>query len=99
IKDFGPGSDAYLSFPLEGTTLALDVPYRGPGTEELVHELNAIVIQAGGRIYLAKDALTRPDDFASMMPRLEQWTAARHRWDPGRRFRSAQSVRLFGDRV
>ena len=99
IKDFGPGSDAYLSFPLEGTTLALDVPYRGPGTEDLVHELNAIVIRAGGRIYLAKDALTRPEDFASMMPRLEQWKAARHRWDPRRRFQSAQSVRLFGDRA
>ncbi|HXJ84459.1 MAG TPA: FAD-binding oxidoreductase [Candidatus Methylomirabilis sp.] len=98
IKDFGPGSDAFLSFPLAGTTLSLDLPYRGQKTEMLVHELNAVVIQAGGRIYLAKDAVTRPEDFASMMkPRLEQWKAVRDRWDPHRRFRSAQSVRLFGD--
>jgi decaprenylphospho-beta-D-ribofuranose 2-oxidase len=97
IKDFGPGSEAYLSFPLAGTTLSLDLPYRGWGTEELVHELNAVVIQAGGRVYLAKDAVTRAEDFALMMPRLGQWKAARDRWDPQRRFRSAQSVRLFGD--
>jgi decaprenylphospho-beta-D-ribofuranose 2-oxidase len=97
IKDCGPGSEAYLSFPMEGTTLALDLPYRGPETDALVHELNAIVIAAGGRVYLAKDAVTRAEDFARMMPRLEEWKAVRDRWDPERRFRSAQSVRLFGD--
>jgi decaprenylphospho-beta-D-ribofuranose 2-oxidase len=97
IKDFGPDAEAYLSFPLAGTTLSLDLPYRGRATEELVHELNAMVIRAGGRIYLAKDALTRADDFARMMPRLDRWKVLRDRWDPHRRFRSAQSVRLLGD--
>jgi FAD/FMN-containing dehydrogenase len=97
IKDCGPASDAYLSFPMEGTTLALDLPYRGAATEALVHELNALVIRADGRIYLAKDAVTRAQDFARMTPRLAQWQAVRDRWDPGRRFRSALSVRLFGD--
>ncbi len=97
IKDCGPGWEAYLSFPQEGTTLALDFPYRGPATEALVHELNALVIEAGGRVYLAKDAVTRPEHWASMMPRLGEWRAVRARWDPARRFRSAQSVRLLGD--
>ena len=97
IKDCGPESDAYLSFPLEGTTLALDLPYRGPPTEALVHELNAVVIAAGGRVYLAKDAVTRAEDFALMVPRLEAWRKVRDRWDPDHRFRSAQSVRLLGD--
>ncbi|HEV8458476.1 MAG TPA: D-arabinono-1,4-lactone oxidase, partial [Methylomirabilota bacterium] len=97
IKDCGPAADAYLSFPMEGITLALDLPYRGPVTETLVHELNALVIAAGGRVYLAKDAITRAEDFAAMMPRLGEWKAIRDKWDPGRRFRSAQSVRLFGD--
>jgi decaprenylphospho-beta-D-ribofuranose 2-oxidase len=97
IKDFGPGSEGYLSFPMPGTTLSLDLPYRGPATEGLVHELNRTVIEAGGRVYLAKDAVTRAEDFARMMPRLDRWQAARDRWDPERRFRSAQSVRLFGD--
>jgi decaprenylphospho-beta-D-ribofuranose 2-oxidase len=97
VKDFGPGSEAYLSFPLAGTTLSLDLPYRGRATEEVVHELNALVLEAGGRVYLAKDAVTRADHFAAMMPRLGEWKAVRDRWDPGRRFRSAQSARLFGD--
>ena len=99
IKDCGPESDAYLSFPLEGTTLALDLPYRGPATEALVHELNAVVIAAGGRVYLAKDAVTRAEDFDLMVPRLAQWRRIRDAWDPERRFRSAQSVRVLGDRA
>jgi FAD/FMN-containing dehydrogenase len=97
IKACGPASDAYLSFPLEGTTLALDLPYRGARTETLIHELNGEVVRAGGRIYLAKDAVTRAEDCARMMPRLSEWKPVRDRWDPARRFRSAQSVRLFGD--
>jgi hypothetical protein len=32
-----------------------------------------------------------------MMPRLPEWRAVRDRWDPQRRFRSAQSVRVLGD--
>jgi decaprenylphospho-beta-D-ribofuranose 2-oxidase len=99
IKDCGPASEAYLSFPLEGTTLALDLPYRGPVTEALVHELNATVIAAGGRIYLAKDAVTRAEDFARMVPRLAEWRRIRDEWDPERRFRSALSVRVLGDRA
>jgi hypothetical protein len=45
IKDCGPASEAYLSFPVEGTTLALDLPYRGAATEALVR----LQIQQGGR--------------------------------------------------
>jgi decaprenylphospho-beta-D-ribofuranose 2-oxidase len=97
IKDCGPASAAPLSFPMEGVTLGLDLPYRGPATVALVHELNAVVIAAGGRVYLGKDAVTRAEDFARMMPRLPEWRVARDRWDPARRFRSAQSVRLLGD--
>jgi len=97
IKDCGPESDAYLSFPLEGTTLAMDLPYRGPTTEALVHELDGTVVRAGGRIYLAKDAVTRRDDFERMVPRLPQWRRARDRWDPEHRFGSALSARLLGD--
>ena len=99
IKDCGPASEAYLSFPLEGTTLALDLPYRGEATESLLHELNAIVIEHGGRVYLAKDAVTRAEEFARMEPRLREWQAVRDRWDPARRFRSGLSVRLLGDPV
>jgi FAD/FMN-containing dehydrogenase len=97
VKDMGPEGDGLLSFPMEGLTLSLDLPYRGPPTEALVHTLNAIVREAGGRVYLAKDAVTRAEDFARMEPRLAAWRGVRERWDPGRRFRSALSARLLGD--
>ena len=59
--------------------------------------MNELVIEAGGRIYLAKDALTRREHFEAMEPRLPQWNSIRRRWDPDGRLRSALSVRLLGD--
>jgi decaprenylphospho-beta-D-ribofuranose 2-oxidase len=97
IKDCGPEAPFHLSFPMEGVTLSLDLPHRGPETEALVHEMNQVVVAARGRIYLAKDAVTLAADLVRMMPRLEEWHRVRERWNPKWRFRSAQSVRLFGD--
>jgi hypothetical protein len=34
-----------------------------------------------------------------MEPRLEAWTVVRRKWDPRGTLRSAQSVRVFGDRL
>jgi FAD/FMN-containing dehydrogenase len=56
------------------------------------------VIKEGGRIYLAKDAFTRAEHFRAMEPRLGEWLAIRRWWDPTGRLRSAQSVRIFGDK-
>ena len=95
IKDCGRQGIGMLSFPMPGITLALDIPMRET-TQRLIDALNELVISAGGRIYLAKDALTRPEHFRAMEPRLEAFLAVRQRYDPDRRIRSAQSVRLFG---
>lgn len=98
LKDCGPQSPAYLSFPRPGTSLALDLPVGGD-TQALIDALNEQVLSEGGRIYLAKDQFTRPEHFRAMeQGRLERFLEARHRWDPHLTFRSAQSVRLFGDR-
>jgi FAD/FMN-containing dehydrogenase len=59
--------------------------------------LNEVVIKEGGRIYLAKDAFTRAEHFRAMEPRLDDFLRVRRQWDPEGRFRSAQSVRVFGD--
>lgn len=96
IKDCGDEGDGLLSFPLRGTSIALDLPVRD-NTQTIVDTLNEFVISVGGRIYLAKDAFTRPEHFRAMEPRLPEWTAIRRRWDPLGRLRSAQSVRLLGD--
>jgi FAD/FMN-containing dehydrogenase len=95
IKDCGPEGQGLLSFPKAGISIALDIPVRA-GTQSLVDALNELVIAEGGRIYLAKDALTRPEHFRAMEPRLDEFLHVRRRWDPSGRIRSAQSVRLFG---
>lgn len=56
-------SEGLLSFPCEGVTLAIDFAYRGSSTLELFEKLNKIVIEAGGRIYPAKDACMTAKDF------------------------------------
>jgi FAD/FMN-containing dehydrogenase len=63
----------------------------------LVDRMNEIVIEAGGRVYLTKDALTRREHFLAMEPRFAAWNEIRRKWDPNGQLRSAQSVRLFGD--
>jgi FAD/FMN-containing dehydrogenase len=97
LKDCGPEGRGLLSFPRPGLSVALDIPMRGAPTQALVDALNRQVLDAGGRIYLAKDALTRAADFAAMEPRLAAFDAVRRAWDPERRLRSALSVRLLGD--
>jgi FAD/FMN-containing dehydrogenase len=96
IKDCGAESSAYLSFPKEGISIALDVAVRND-TQALIDALNECVLREGGRIYLAKDQFTRPEHFRAMEPRLPHFLEVRKTWDPRFLFRSAQSVRLFGD--
>ena len=96
IKDCGDEGEGLLSFPLRGTSIALDLPVRD-NTQRVVDTLNAFVIAARGRVYLAKDAFTRAEHFRAMEPRLDAWMAIRRHWDPHAAIRSAQSVRLLGD--
>lgn len=98
IKDCGPEGKGLLSFPMKGTSVAVDIPIT-PDIQAIVDALNEVVIAAGGRIYLTKDRFTRPEHFRAMEARLDAFLAAREKWDPHRRLRSAQSVRLFGDRA
>ncbi|MCP4203201.1 MAG: FAD-binding oxidoreductase [bacterium] len=96
IKDCGSEGEGLLSFPRPGISIAVDLPMRAR-TQEIVNELNERVLEAGGRIYLAKDALSSAEHFQAMESRLEEFQAVRRRWDPEGRLRSAQSVRLLGD--
>lgn len=95
VKDCGGEGRGMLSFPKPGITFACDIPI-GAQTQSLVDELNELVIAEGGRVYLAKDAFTRPEHFRAMEPRLDAWLAVRRRWDPRGSLGSAQSVRVLG---
>jgi FAD/FMN-containing dehydrogenase len=81
LKTFGPApSPGMLSFPLAGATLALDFPNRGRSTLDLLARLDAVVREAGGRLYPAKDGRIDRTMFQAGYPRLAEF--ARHR-DPG----------------
>ena len=77
LKTFGTiKSPGLLSFPRPGLTLALDFPNQGAGTLALFEELDRIVLEAGGRIYPAKDARMSPQMFQASYPewrRFRQW--------------------------
>lgn len=94
IKDCGSEGHGTLSFPKAGISIALDLPLRD-WTQRVVNELNAFVIAEGGRIYLTKDTLTLPSDFARMEPRLAAFDEVRRKYDPQRKLRSHQSERLL----
>jgi FAD/FMN-containing dehydrogenase len=81
LKRFGGvASPGLLSFPREGMTLAVDFAFRGRLTLALLDELDAVVREAGGAVYPAKDARMSPDSFRAFFPQLERFTGQR---DPG----------------
>jgi decaprenylphospho-beta-D-ribofuranose 2-oxidase len=93
LKAFGP-QEGILSFPIPGYTLALDFPLRDDNIIPFLRDLNKIVLRAGGRVYLAKDAILEREDFEAMYPRLEEFKEIKRRHDPQNHFRSHQSERL-----
>jgi len=70
-----------MSFPMEGYTLAVDFPNR-PHARHLIARLEAATHAAGGRIYLAKDALSSGETIKSMYPNHLKWAAAAAAVDP-----------------
>ena len=94
LKRFGPGSRAPLSFPAPGWTLALDVPAGTGGLGDMLHGLDRVVLDAGGRHYFAKDAVTTPDAIRRGYPRLAEWKAVRDAVDPLGVWQSDLSRRL-----
>lgn len=93
LKTFGAANAAPLGFPLPGHTLALDIP-AGEGIAEFARQLNHIVLDYGGRVYLAKDAILDAATFRQMYPRHDEFAAVKQSLDPQNRFQSSLSKRL-----
>jgi decaprenylphospho-beta-D-ribofuranose 2-oxidase len=94
LKRFGPGDAGPLSFPMAGWTLALDFPARTPGLAGLLGLLDRLVVEAGGRVYLAKDSRVPADVLAEMYPRLAEFRKLRAELDPAEILASDLSRRL-----
>jgi FAD/FMN-containing dehydrogenase len=93
LKLFGPANENYLSFPLEGFTLALDFKMTSR-LLPLLDELDKIVLDHAGRIYLSKDVRMKPASFQKSYPGLEKFRKIRRQYGAATRFNSLQSKRL-----
>jgi len=80
LKVFGDlPSPGMLSFPRPGVTLALDFPFHGEATLDLLAALDRIVVQVGGAVYPAKDARMSGAHFQRFFP---LWETFRDYRDP-----------------
>ncbi|HEY9490102.1 MAG TPA: FAD-binding oxidoreductase, partial [Chryseosolibacter sp.] len=93
LKLFGE-QDNLISFPMRGYTLALDFPIR-PGLFEFLDELDKIVADYGGRLYLSKDARMKKEIFWKTYPHAPEFKKILKIYDPQDRFVSRLSERLM----
>ena len=94
LKRLGAAFGGPLSFPLEGWTLAVDLPAAAPGLGAALDELDEVVAGCGGRVYLTKDARLGQDVMAAMYPELDRFHSQRAQVDPDGVLRSDLSRRL-----
>ncbi|MDP1835776.1 MAG: FAD-binding oxidoreductase [Chlamydiales bacterium] len=94
LKRFGKQDQGLLSFPTEGFTLALDIAVTDSDLFPFLDQLDQLVLQYDGRVYLAKDARMKADMFRAMYPRYQEFQLIKAKVDPKNRIRSDLSQRL-----
>ncbi|GAB2497822.1 FAD-binding oxidoreductase [Nocardiopsis aegyptia] len=82
LKRMGEPVPGPLSFPRPGWSLAMDLPAALPGLAGLLHGFDERVLDAGGRLYLAKDSRARAETVHAMYPGLPAWREVRAKADP-----------------
>ena len=93
MKTLSRKGRGYLSFPMQGFTLALDFP-RTRRSAELIKRMYAITLSNGGRIYLAKDQCLESEQFRCMYPDVGRFEQVLQEIDPHRVMQSDMSRRL-----
>jgi len=93
LKLYGKENKNYLSFPMEGYSLALDFKIE-KGLFKLLDRLDAIVVKYGGRIYLTKDVRVGKEVFEQGYPQIETFRRYRKEQGMDKKFQSFQSKRV-----
>ena len=93
LKLYGKENENYLSFPIEGYSLALDFKIE-KGLFELLDQLDKIVVEFGGRIYLSKDVRVKKEIFEQGYDKLETFKSIRSKYNLTETINSKQSLRL-----
>lgn len=93
LKLYGSQNQNWLSFPMEGYSLALDFKMQ-PGLVDFIRSLTDEVVALGGRVYLAKDALLTREQFEQSYPKVEQFRTFRQDMGLSSHFQSLLSQRL-----
>ena len=87
-----------LSYSMDGYSFAMDIPRKPNQAEKqkgLFLEMNKIVIEAGGIVYLAKDAHLTQSEFRQMYNKADEFLAIKKKYDPNEIFQSDMYRRIF----
>jgi FAD/FMN-containing dehydrogenase len=93
LKTFGAANQNFLSFPIEGYTLALDFKLE-PDLFKQLNDWDALLLELGGRVYLTKDVRMSEQTFKQSYPQWTQFADVRARYGAAGVFESLQSKRL-----
>ncbi len=93
LKLYGKENENFISFPMEGYSLALDFKIE-KGLFKLLDQLDEIVANYGGRVYLAKDVRVKKEIFEQGYPNVGKFRAFRKKYKLENKFNSLQSRRV-----
>jgi FAD/FMN-containing dehydrogenase len=93
LKLYGKSNSNYLSFPMEGYSLAIDFKI-SKKLLPFLDELDKIVVKYKGRIYLSKDSRMSKDVFEKGYPKLIKFKKLREQMNLSNMYNSVQSLRL-----
>lgn len=94
LKRFGNKNKSYLSFPMPGWTLAIDIPAKNSKLLKVLDRLDESIIKRKGHIYLAKDVRQKSRTFLQTYPDFYAWKEVKLKMDPRSIFTSDQYERL-----
>jgi decaprenylphospho-beta-D-ribofuranose 2-oxidase len=94
LKLFGKQDENYIRFPMEGYTLAMDFKIN-PSVWKFLDEMDKLILQFGGRLYLTKDVRMKKDMLIQSYPESENFISKINLLDENHKFRSIQSERII----